>query len=223
MSDSPVSPARRTYRHGDLRSALLDAGVALAREGGPTAIVLREATRRAGVVPNAAYRHFASHQALFEAVRTTALGLLAREIEAEVKAARKLRGSGRRARAAFRGVGIGYLRFAWQEPGLFRTAFAARPFNLHEFAADDAAARGASGRDPFELLCDALDDLVAAGLLPAARRPGAEFMSWSAVHGMAFLMLDGPLRALNEAARRAFAERLVTMVEQGLLALPQAQ
>ena len=46
--------ARSTYRHGDLRRALLDAGIALAREGGPEAIVLREATRRAGVVPNAA-------------------------------------------------------------------------------------------------------------------------------------------------------------------------
>ncbi|HQQ71818.1 MAG TPA: TetR-like C-terminal domain-containing protein, partial [Alicycliphilus sp.] len=116
-----------------------------------------------------------------------------------------------------------YLRFAWQEPGLFRTAFAARPFELQEFAADDAAPRGASGRDPFELLCDALDGMVAAGLLPAARRPGAEFMAWSAVHGMAFLMLDGPLRVLDEAGRRAFAERLVAMVEQGLLAVPQAQ
>lgn len=223
MSDPSVASVRRTYRHGDLRSALLDAGIALAREGGPAAIVLREATRRAGVVPNAAYRHFASHQALFEAVRAAALALLAREIEAQVNAARKLRDPGRRARAAFRGVGLGYLRFAWQEPGLFRTAFAGRPFGLQEFAADDAAPRGASGRDPFELLCDALDAMVVAGLLPAARRPGAEFMAWSAVHGMAFLMLDGPLRGLDEAGRRAFAERLVAMVEQGLLALPQTQ
>ena len=60
---------RRSYRHGDLRRALLDAGVALAREGGPDAVVLREATRRAGVVPNAAYRHFAGRQALLDAVR----------------------------------------------------------------------------------------------------------------------------------------------------------
>ena len=43
------SPARGTDRHGDLRNAVLQAGIALAREGGPEAIVLREATRRAGV------------------------------------------------------------------------------------------------------------------------------------------------------------------------------
>ena len=218
MSDKKPSPTRSTFRHGDLRRALLDAGVALARQGGPGAIVLREATRRAGVVPNAAYRHFESRQALLEAVRAAALAALARAIEAEIDAAQQLPEPRRRARAAFRGVGLGYLRFARQEPGLFRTAFAARPFDVHERAAQDDAARGASGMDPFELLCHALDGLVQAGVLPAARRQGAEFMAWSAVHGMAMLLLDGPLRSLGEAPSQALAERLVAMVEQGLLA-----
>src|SRR5574337_236211 len=218
MSDEDSSPARSTYRHGDLRRALLEAGVALAREGGPGAIVLREATRRAGVVPNAAYRHFQSHQALLEGVRAVALSELARAIEAEIDATRRLRDPRRRARAAFCGVGLGYLRFARQEPGLFRTAFAARPFDVNERAPDDGAARGVSGMDPFELLGHTLDGMVKAGLLPPARRPGAEFMAWSAVHGMAMLVLDGPLRGLGEAECQALAERLVTMVEQGLLA-----
>lgn len=218
MSDKKPSPTRSTFRHGDLRRALLDAGVALAREGGPGAIVLREATRRAGVVPNAAYRHFESRQALLEAVRAAALAALARAIEAEIDAAQQLPEPRRRARAAFRGVGLGYLRFARREPGLFRTAFAARPFDVHERAAQDDAARGASGMDPFELLCHALDGLVQAGVLPAAQRQGAEFMAWSAVHGMAMLQLDGPLRGLGEAPSQALAERLVAMVEQGLLA-----
>ncbi|WP_270173664.1 TetR/AcrR family transcriptional regulator [Diaphorobacter sp. ED-3] len=218
MPNEDLSPARATYRHGDLKRALLDAGVALAREGGPAAVVLREATRRAGVVPNAAYRHFQNHQALLEAVRAVALSELARAIEAEIHATRWLRDPRQRARAAFRGVGLGYLRFARHEPGLFRTAFVARPFDVDERAPDDDAARGASGMDPFELLGHTLDGMVQAGLLPPARRPGAEFMAWSAVHGMAMLMLDGPLRGLDEAGCQALAERLVAMVEQGLLA-----
>ena len=64
---------RATYRHGDLRRALLDAGVELARQGGPDAVVLREATRRAGVAPNAAYRHFANRDDLLAAVRAAVL------------------------------------------------------------------------------------------------------------------------------------------------------
>ena len=74
MTDQGTKPATRsTYRHGDLRRALLEAGIALAQAGGPDAIVLREATRRAGVVPNAAYRHFASRLELVRAVRIAAL------------------------------------------------------------------------------------------------------------------------------------------------------
>src|SRR5467141_2797072 len=105
-------PARTTYRHGDLRRALLDAGIALARDGGPDAVVLREATRRAGVVPNAAYRHFASRQELLQAVRSAALSALAVAMEAEL--ARLPRGTnpGDFARASLRAIGTAYLRFA---------------------------------------------------------------------------------------------------------------
>lgn len=218
MSTKQPARPRATFRHGDLRRALLDAGVALAREGGPQAIVLREATRRAGVAPNAAYRHFENHQALFEAVRAQALARLARAIEAELSAAQRRRDPQRRAREALRSVGLGYLGFARAEPGLFRTAFAARPFGLGEFASDDMTPRGASGLDAYQLLGGAIDGLVDAGLLPASRRPGADVMAWSAVHGMAVLMLDGPLRGLDASACRALSERLVTMVERGLLA-----
>jgi len=74
VTDTTTSPPERsTYRHGDLRRALLEAGIQLARAGGPDAVVLREATRRAGVVPNAAYRHFASRWELLQAVRSAAL------------------------------------------------------------------------------------------------------------------------------------------------------
>lgn len=226
MTTQLKTAARRTYRHGHLRQALLDAGVLLAREGGPKAVVLREATRQVGVVPNAAYRHFKSHRALLEAVRAVALSLLARAIEAEIDAVQDVADPRQRARAAFRGVGLGYLRFARREPGLFRTAFAARPFNVDEPEPEGGAGdspRGASGMDPYHLLCHALDGMVDAGLLPPARRPGAEWMAWSAVHGMAFLVLDGPLRGQDEAPYQALAERLVMLVECGLLAEAQAQ
>src|SRR6218665_3838853 len=79
-----LPPARSTYRHGDLRRALLDAGIELARGGGPEAVVLREATRRAGVVPNAAYRHFASRHDLLLAVRAAALSEAAKAMESEL-------------------------------------------------------------------------------------------------------------------------------------------
>src|SRR5215472_19049273 len=111
---------RRTYHHGDLGQVLLDAGIALARDGGPEAVVLREATRRAGVVPNAAYRHFASRDALLQAVRASALSALALAMERELSRAECVGGQAEVARASLRAIGTAYLRFARREPGLFR-------------------------------------------------------------------------------------------------------
>src|SRR4051812_37871475 len=91
VADAPASagvaaPARSTYRHGDLRRALIEAGMDLARAGGPDAVVLREATRRAGVVPNAAYRHFANRDELLAAVRAAAFAAAATFMERELAA-----------------------------------------------------------------------------------------------------------------------------------------
>nr|WP_251010645.1 TetR/AcrR family transcriptional regulator [Variovorax paradoxus] len=210
---SPVPPARSTYRHGDLRRALLEAGVELARAGGPEAVVLREATRRAGVVPNAAYRHFASRQALLQAVRAAALAAVATAMEAELAALRTDGDPADVARAAVRAIGAGYLRFAQTETGLFRTAFGP-PVDVED--APDEAKGGQSGLHPFELLGAALDQLVAAGALPPERRPGAEFLAWSAVHGLALLIIDGPLRGMPREQTDALGQQLLDMVGKGL-------
>ncbi|HEY3048885.1 MAG TPA: TetR/AcrR family transcriptional regulator [Polaromonas sp.] len=217
-SASKPAPLRSTYRHGDLRRALLEAGVELARAGGPEAVVLREATRRAGVAPNAAYRHFENRQALLCAVRSVALAAVARAMEAEMAAVPKNLPLAEFARANVRAVGISYLRFSQAESGLFRTAFGPSD-DLKEIARgapENTERKGQSGLDPFELLGAALDKLVVAGVLPSERRPGAELLAWSAVHGLAMLVIDAPLGPIPGAQMQRIGERLVAMVEKGL-------
>lgn len=209
----PTAPKRDTYRHGDLRQALLDAGVQLACSGGPEAVVLREATRRAGVVPNAAYRHYASRHELLQAVRSAAMSALAVAIETELAGLPRAGSPADFARANLRAVGTGYLRFAQAEPGLFRTAFSV-PDVLRGRAVPEKA--GGSGLNPFQLLGAALDKLAAAEVLPRERRLGAEYLAWSAVHGLAMLVIDGPLRNLSPAQTAAIGQRLLDMVEKGL-------
>src|SRR6201999_3657551 len=65
-----LATLKTAYHHGDLRTALIDAGLALTRTGGPEALTIREATRQVGVSPNAAYRHFVDREALLGAVAT---------------------------------------------------------------------------------------------------------------------------------------------------------
>jgi AcrR family transcriptional regulator len=204
---------RRAYRHGDLRNALLEAALDLAREGGPDAVVLREATRRAGVVPNAAYRHYASRHELLQALRSAVIARLALAIEAELAALPRKRKLADQARARLRAVGSGYVKFALAEPGLFRAAFTIQDDSQWQPIPEKA---GSSGLNPYQLLGSALDLYVEAGLLPAAQRPGAEFLAWSAVHGLAMLILEGPLRPLNPAIHQALTTRLLDMVERGL-------
>src|SRR5438270_2869754 len=184
----------------------------LARMGGPDAVVLREATRQVGVAPNAAYRHFADRRALLEAVCSAAQSLLALAIERELATVRTAAGPADVARARLRAVGTGYLRFARKEPGLFRTAFSASR-DLENVGSPERA--GASGLSPFQLLGSVLDELVDAGVLTKERRPGAEFLAWSSVHGLAMLLIDGPLRALDNKKTHAHVERLLDMVARG--------
>ena len=208
-----ASPKRGTYRHGDLRRALVEAGMELARGGGPEAVVLREATRRVGVAPSAAYRHFTDRQALLDAVCSAAQAALAVAIEEELAGLTGDGGPADAARARLRAVGTGYMRFARKEPGLFRTAFSASE-NLRNSASPERA--GGSGLTPFQLLGSALNGLVEAGGLPGERRPGAELLAWSAVHGLSMLLINGPLRELDMATQEAVGQRLIDMVERGL-------
>src|ERR1700739_1452374 len=122
-SMSPVSadPERRKpYHHGALNSALVEASIALAREGGPDRVILREAARAAGVSHSAAYRHFADREALLAEGSQYARQEAAAEMPRRVNRAKAPR---RRLRA----VGTAYIDFALTEPGLFRTAFTSHP------------------------------------------------------------------------------------------------
>jgi hypothetical protein len=63
---------------------------------------------------------------------------------------------------------------------------------------------------------EVLDELVAAGVLPAWRRPNAEFTVWSSVHGMAMLRNHGPLRELPEPSGETLADALFAFILRGL-------
>jgi AcrR family transcriptional regulator len=196
-----MAEARSTYHHGDLRGALVRAALEMSREQGAEAVVLREATRRAGVTPRAAYRHFADREELLRAAAQAALGDIARAIEDQQ--AEEQEGTGA---ALLRGVGLGYIRFALAEPGWFGVAFFAMGDLLSAAA---PAAQGRAGRSPYELLQDALAVLVAEGRLSPERADDAAVLCWSGVHGYASLTALGPLQQLLPEVKDAQAVRLV--------------
>ena len=99
-----------------------------------------------------------------------------------------------------------------REPGMFRTAFSVPP-PVHS---PDPANAASMGLNPFQLLSLALDRMQESGLLKGKAREGAEYLAWSTVHGLALLVLEGPLHQMPQARVRALGQRLVLMVERGL-------
>jgi len=140
-----ATPKRRTaapkpYHHGDLRRVLIDAALKLAEEGGPEAVSVREAARRAGVSPGAPFRHFPSRDALMMAVAEEAQRRFRLELEAAlapVPADDPL--------ARFRALGLGYLRWAMQNPEHFEVISNGRLFD-HDGAATGVGSRGRAAR-----------------------------------------------------------------------------
>jgi AcrR family transcriptional regulator len=223
-----TAAGKQPYHHGDLYRALVQAGTELAREGGPSAIVLREAARRVGVSPNAAYRHFRALPDLIEAVAFEGLSALARSMETELAKCRTSGDAGRDAISRLDAVGRGYVHFALSEPGLFATAFASRTTPAHAGEAPihpgqpgarpGGQTRGAgdSGLMPGELLEQALDGMLDAGVLDAADRDIAATNAWAAVHGLSGLLL-GPMAGQASAEREALIDAFLDLVGRGLI------
>ena len=193
-----MAGAGRRRPRGAVRDGLVAAGLELARAGGPDAVVLREAARMVGVVPNAAYRHFADRDELLTEVCTAAMAELADRMAAGVARVPGERGDPAAAGDRLGAIGRAYLDFAREEPGLFATAFAVP--QQHAYGSVD----GASGvdRTPLGQVRAVLDELVEAGVLDQRRRDGIEYPIWSMVHGLAVLAGQGPLRAVPDDVRQ---------------------
>jgi AcrR family transcriptional regulator len=167
---------RSTYHHGDLRRAAIAAAVERVRSGGPNALALREVARDLEVSPAAIYRHFPDRDGLLGEVARAARRELARRMLDEVD---RVDATDPRTRSIdrFLAVGRAYLDFAADDPNLLAAAFLPiDPPDAHE-----------EQPNPWHVLAGMLDELVQTGAMPADRRPGAETIAWSAVHGFALL------------------------------------
>ena len=165
--------------------------------------------------PMLPYRHFSSHSDLLQAVRAAALSSLALAIEAEIaglpqKQTSRGIGAGDAARSRHRVPEVcargDRVSSEPQVPSLIWSRTMSMP---------QRRARAASIH--FNCSRGALDLMAEAGVLPRERRPGAEYLAWSAVHGLAFLIIEGPSEPLVPKGNSCqYSDRLLQMVEKGL-------
>jgi AcrR family transcriptional regulator len=198
-------PRRRTYHHGNLRAALLEAALRAISEDGPEAFTLRDVARRAGVSPAAPYRHFRDKEELLAAVAGECAERLGATVaEAAMKAPND-------ALEQFRSTGIAVVQFAVAHPEHFRAlaipGIAARMPAEHrtQIEAWNAAQRtalaaaqkaGAVAPIPLDELCLAANALV---------------------HGLGHLIVEGQLGDVSPARAKQLAVAVTGVLGLGLL------
>ena len=193
-----------TYHHGDLRRALLDAALVVVAERGVQALSLRDLARRVGVSATAPYHHFAGKAALVTALAEDAMA----DLDASLAAAREgAEAAGEPPGGQLTAIGVAYVLFAVDHPERFRLAFRPEMGSPFEHLAD-AERELPEDTVGFRQLVRVVRDLVPD---PAARRIAA-VGAWSAAHGLAALLVDGPLHAIaaDRERARALAEAVLT-------------
>ena len=110
------------YHHGDLRTAMIDAGTTLVAEGGLPALSVAEAARRTGVSAAAPYRHFPTRQHFLIAVAAKA----AQDLDAAMRTAADAAGPD--PVEAIAAAAAAYVRFAATRRAAASTRF--RPARL---------------------------------------------------------------------------------------------
>lgn len=165
---------KSAYHHGDLRAAVIAAGLKRLAAGDGAELGLRALARDVGVSATALYRHFPDKEALLDALADEGLRRLgALQAKAWTQA-----GGGA---AGFKATGIAYVRFAHDEPALFRLSFTRQ---MPERRAEEG--QGDGGAIAYDLLRKGV-----GAMLPGA--PDADIAAlhaWALVHGLAMLILD---------------------------------
>jgi AcrR family transcriptional regulator len=168
---------RRSYHHGNLKEALIEAARRFIAERGIGGFTLVDAARLVGVTPAALYRHFRGREALLEEVAGRGFSDLAERL------ARALAGRGTPLER-FTRMGEAYLAFAEEEPGYYAAIF--------EVRGAAAPAPAPDRPNPFDLLVEALRATFPEGFNGVDPR----FLAlevWALSHGIATLSAAGQL------------------------------
>jgi AcrR family transcriptional regulator len=199
------------YQHGDLRRALVQAGLKLLSEHGVAGLSLRAAAELAGVSHAAPYRHFRDKNALVAAIAEEGFKLLTRAMRTEVEAC-----SSGDVLLRLRAVAHGYVSFALAHPAYFRTIFAERVWLDKNDPMKDSLV--AASRESLGVLRGLIDEGIRNGHLRAGDPDQISLAAWSLVHGLSLLIIDGQLGGLCDtpAAIRSVTDSVGRLLQRGI-------
>jgi AcrR family transcriptional regulator len=190
-------PKKKTYHHGDLKNALIKAGVEILAKDGVSGLSLRKVASRAGVSHAAPYSHFADKQALIAAISTEGFRQLYERVSA-VAEEYKTRPS-----MQLIEVGWVYVQFALDDRDRFKVMFSGvleKEKEYPEFVAE-------SQRN-FQLVKMVVEANQASGVLRSGPSDLVALSAWGIIHGFIMLLLEGQIShtVLEQKSLRALVE-----------------
>jgi AcrR family transcriptional regulator len=198
-----------TYQHGNLREALVQAGLKLLSEGGVEGLSLRAAAQLAGVSHAAPYRHFKDKDALVAAIAEQGFRLLTASMRAELALLDASQAADLHQRLA--AVGKGYVQFALQHPAYLRVIFGgvlAKDRTTPELKL--------AGNEAYETLRGLVAEGVARGQLVGGDADTLSLACWSMVHGLSHLLISDAIVLPPGMAAPAVTEMLLRILNLGV-------
>ncbi|HEX5659394.1 MAG TPA: TetR/AcrR family transcriptional regulator [Polyangiales bacterium] len=188
-------PRKRAPAEPDVRRRILRASRVLIEREGLSALSMREVARRAGVSHQAPYNHFEDRAAILGALAEEGFLILRDKLIVILQSSED---TSERIRAGLRG----YVEFAVQYPAHFRLMFRPELVDL-----DDCPGAKEAGDNVFTMFTDVVKELVKRGVPAEPSIDALIALCWSVCHGLACLILDGPLtRKLPGAEHEAIVE-----------------
>jgi AcrR family transcriptional regulator len=177
----------KPYHHGDLRNALIQAGLELLAQEGAAALDLRKVARKTGVSHAAPYRHFADKQALIAAITEEGFRRLAQRIQAILQDASD------DTFEQLHAVARGYIYFAQENPWLMREMFSGLTIEHRAFPSLHQAAKVL-----YRLYVAIIKRGQEKGQIVAFAPDALAGVFWSLLHGTAMLMIENQMRAVTD-------------------------
>jgi AcrR family transcriptional regulator len=200
-------PRKKSYHHGDLKNALIEAGADILSKQGASALSLRKVAQKAGVSHAAPYAHFADKQALIAAISTEGYKQLYEQI-AQVAAQHRSDPLRRFVEASW-----AYVQFALDEPELFKVTLSGLIEKEQDYPAFVETAK-----QTFSLVVDIVAQCQQAGILRQGAPDLAAVSVWALIHGFVTLLLENQIShtVLDRFTVRemfVFALNQITLVE----------
>lgn len=172
----------KNYHHGDLKNALIRAGVEILAQDGLSGLSLRKVALRAGVSHSAPYAHFPDKQSLIAAISTEGFRQLYAVLDDAILA------HDGKPRAQLVAGMRAYTQFALQNTDIFKIMFS----SVLEKEKDHPAFVDISQKS-FERVVDVVRACQQAGVLKPGTTEALAVALWGQVHGIVSLALEGQI------------------------------